>query len=229
MKESWDEIWNLRTSLYSFLANSLLEPIQGPYTVAFTKNFWGEFPVECANPQMESGLRQLIDCSSKLEALSKEEVKELVMVEYTELFLGPGLPKAPPWESLYRTNEKIHFGWTTYQMKQMLHNNGLESKRKNQQPEDHIGLELMLLSVLSNQLITLEGDQQLSHIREQISFIDEHLLSWIHELCRDAKENGTIGFYSGLIEMTWGILLWDRELLQEFMDSSEKAAVSKIN
>ena len=62
MKESWDEIWNLRTSLYSFLANSLLEPIQGPYTVAFTKNFWEEFPVECANPQMESGLGQLIDC-----------------------------------------------------------------------------------------------------------------------------------------------------------------------
>ena len=113
-------------------------------------------------------------------------------------------------------------------MKQLLHTNGLESKRKNQQPEDHIGLQLMLLSVLSQQLIALEQDQQLSRVKEQISFIDEHLLSWIHELCRDAKENGTIGFYSGLIELIWGILQWDRELMQEFIESSEKTAVSSI-
>ena len=228
MNESWDDIWSLRTSLYDFLANSLLEPIEGPHTVAFTRKFWEEFPVECANAQMESGLEQLLNCSSKLEALSDEDAKESVLVEYTELFLGPGLPKAPLYESLYRTNEKIHFGWTTFAMKQLLHTNGLESKRKNQQPEDHIGLQLMLLSVLSQQLTALEQDQQLSRVKEQISFIDEHLLSWIHELCRDAKENGTIGFYSGLIELIWGILQWDRELMQEFIESSEKTAVSSI-
>ena len=79
--------------MYDFLANSLLEPIQGPYTVAFTRKFWEEFPVECANSQMESGLEQLMNCLSKLEALSAEEAKESVMVEYTELFLGPGLTK----------------------------------------------------------------------------------------------------------------------------------------
>ena len=228
MKESWNGIWSLRTSLYGFFANSLLEPIQGSYTVAFTKKLWEEFPVESANTQMESGLKQLIDCSSKLEVLSEEEAKEFVMVEYTELFLGPGLPKAPLYEALYRTNEKIHFGWTTFAMKQLLHANGLESKRKNQQPEDHIGLQLILLSVLSQQLTALEQDQQLSRVKEQISFIDEHLLSWIHELCRDAKENGTVGFYSGLIELIWGILQWDRELMQEFIESSEKTAVSSI-
>ncbi len=228
MKESWNEIWSLRTSLYGFLANSLLEPLQGPHMVAFTKQFWKEFPVECANSQMEFGLEQLINCSSELEVLSEEEAKECVMVEYTELFLGPGLPKAPLWESLYRTKEKIHFGWTTYQMKQLLHNNGLESKRKNQQPEDHIGLQLMLLSVLSNHLTTLELDHQLSRTREQVLFLNEHLLSWIPELCRDAKENGTIGFYGGLIELIWGILLWDRDLLQEFIDSSEKAVVPSM-
>ncbi len=215
-------------SLYEFFANSLLEPIQGPNKISFTKKFWGEFPVECANPQMESGLHQLLNCSSNLEVLSEEEAKELVMVEYTELFIGPGLPKAPPWESLYRTNEKIYFGWTTYQIKQLLNANGLESKRKDSQPEDHIGLELMLLSILSNRLPALERDQQLSGIREQISFIDEHLLSWIPELCRDAKENGTIGFYGGLIELIWGILIWDRELMQEFIDSSENVAVPSI-
>lgn len=228
MKDSWEDIWNLRTSLYGFLANSLLEPIQGPFTKVFTRECWEGFPVECANLRMESGLELLIDCSSKLEVLSEEEAKELVMVEYTELFLGPGLPSAPPWESLYRTNEKIHFGWATFEMRQLLDKNGLESKRKDQQPEDHMGLQLMLLSVLSKQLTSLEADQQVSRIKEQISFINEHLLSWIPELTRDAKENGTIGFYGGLIEFIWGILLWDRELMQEFIDSSEKTVVPSM-
>lgn len=49
MKESWNEIWNLRTSLYSFLGNSLLEPIKEAEPVAFTRKFWVDFPLECAN------------------------------------------------------------------------------------------------------------------------------------------------------------------------------------
>lgn len=54
-------------------------------------------------------------------------------------------------------------------------------------------------------------------IREQINFIDKHLLSWIPELCRDAKLNGSVGYYGGLIELIWGVLLWDYELLEEFL------------
>src|SRR4051794_15912135 len=104
---SWNEIWNLRTSLYGFLANSMLEPIQGEHSVAFSENFWRDFPLEAANVQMKAGLEQLIKCSSYLEGLSDEEAVENVMVEYTALFLGPGVPKAPPCEALYRTPERI--------------------------------------------------------------------------------------------------------------------------
>ena len=212
----------------AFLANSLLEPIQGSNAVAFTTKFWNDFPIESANSQIKSGLEQLVNCSSKLEVLSGEEAKEQIMVEYTSLFLGPGLPNAPLWESFYRTSEKVYFGRTTFEMKEMLYANGLESKRKNQQPEDHIGLELMLISVLTEQLTTFERDQQVSRIKEQILFMDEHLLSWIPELCRDAKEHGTIGFYGAFIELIWGVLLWDRELLEEFVESSEKALVPSV-
>ena len=228
MNESWNEIWSLRASLYSFFANHLLEPIQGPHTVVFTKKFWNDFPIESANSHIKSGLEQLMNCSSRLEVLSDEEAKEQVMVEYTSLFLGPGLPNAPLWESFYRTSEKIYFGRTTFEMKEVLYAHGLESKKKNQQPEDHLGIELMMMSVLSDQLTQFESEQQVSQIKEQISFMDEHLLSWIHELCRDAKEHGTVGFYGGFIELIWGVLLWDRELIEEFVESSKKAFVQNV-
>ncbi len=224
MTNSWNEIWNLRTSLYGFLANSLLEPIQGEHIVAFSESFWRDFPLEAANVQMKAGLEQLIKCSSYLEGLSDEEAVENVMVEYTVLFIGPGVPKAPPCESLYRSPERIFFGSTSFEMKAALNAHGLESKRKYRQPEDHIGLELMFLSILSNKLLGLEISQQVATIKEQAAFIDHHLLSWIPELCQDAKLNGSVGFYGGFIELIWGILLWDRELIEEFVATNEQEA-----
>jgi TorA maturation chaperone TorD len=214
--------------LYSFFANSLLEPIQGEQAVVFSKEFWRDFPLEAANAQMEAGLKQLINCSSYLEELSDEEAVEHVMVEYTALFLGPGRPLAPPFESFYRTSERLFFGSTSFEMKAALYANGLESKRKGRQPEDHIGLELMFLSTLCNKLPGLGIREQVSAMEEQASFIDHHLLSWIPALCQDAKLNGNAGFYGGLIELVWGVLLWDRELIEEFVASKDQEAVVPI-
>jgi TorA maturation chaperone TorD len=226
MNDSWDEIWNLRASLYGFFGDSLLEPMQGQHTVTFSKEFWRDFPLEAANAQMKAGLEQLINCSTFLDGFSDEEATENIMVEYTSLFLGPGLPKAPPCESFYRTPERLFFGGTAYEMKAALNASGLESIRKDNQPEDHIGLELMFLSALSNKLPSFEKSQQVSAMKEQASFIDHHLLSWIPELCQDAKLNGSVGFYGGLLELIWGILLWDRELIDEFVVGSDQEAVT---
>jgi TorA maturation chaperone TorD len=228
MTNSWNEIWNLRASLYGFFAASLLEPIQGEHTVAFSKDFWREFPLEAANMQMKAGLEQLINCSSSLEGLSEEDAIENVMVEYTALFLGPGLPIAPPFESFYRTPEKLFFGRPSFEIKAALNANGLESIRKGRQPEDHIGLELMFLSTLSSKLPELGIREQVLSVKEQTSFIDHHLLSWIPELCQDAKLNGSVGFYGGLLELIWGVLLWDRELIEEFMASNQQEDVVPI-
>jgi TorA maturation chaperone TorD len=225
MTNSWNEIWNLRASLYGFLADSLLEPIRDQHPIVFTQGFWRDFPLEAANSQMQAGIEQLINCASYLEGLPDEEAIENVMVEYTDLFIGPGLPKAPPCESFYRTNERIFFGSTAFEIKAALHANGLEKMRENKKPEDHIGLELMFLSVLSKKLPGLELSEQVLTLKEQASFIEQHLLSWIDELCRDAKLHQSIGFYGGMIELIWGILQWDRELIEEFVASNEQGVL----
>lgn len=225
MTDSWNEVWSLRASLYGFFGDSLLEPMQGRHTVTFSKQFWRDFPLEAANSQMQAGLEQLINCSSYLEGFSAEEATEKVMVEYTSLFLGPGLPKAPPCESFYRTPERLFFGGTAFEMKAALSAEGLESIQKYNQPEDHIGLELMFLSALSNQLPDLERSRQNAALKEQAAFIDQHLLSWIPDLCRDAKLHGGVCFYGGLLELIWGILLWDRDLIEEFAAGSNHEVV----
>lgn len=221
MTSSWNDVWNFRTRLYSSLASFLLEPIQKDSKEMLTQKFWEDFPIEAANPKLEAGLDQLIACTSKLDELSTDEAVERVMVEYTELFLGPGVPKAPPFESFYRSNKKNFFGPETYEMKYMLNRHGLESKKKDKQPEDHIGLELLFISMLTEKLLTLEEKEHMTIIREQIPFMGKHLIGWIPEFCNDAKEHGSLGFYGALIEVIWGVLLWDKELLEEYIYSQE--------
>lgn len=227
MTNTWADVWELRTSLYSFFAKSLLEPMTEDDKEVLTETFWSEFPLESANAQMTAGLEQLNHCSSKLAKLSQEKALEEVMVEYTSLFIGPGVPAAPPYESFYHSDRRLIFGQPTVEMKEVLSKHGLESKKKDKQPEDHIGLELMILSVMTEQLKELKVDQQVSNIKEQISFIDKHLLSWISELCQDAKANRTIGFYGAFIELIWGVLLLDKELLTEFVEENERLSVNQ--
>ena len=105
------------------------------------------------------------------------------------------------------------------EMKQILNEHGLESKRKDKQPEDHLGLQLLFIAVKSEQLLSVDSEKQCSAVKEQIDFINQHILSWINELTNDAKVHGSVGFYAGLIELIWGTLLWDKELLEEFVDS----------
>lgn len=219
MSKTWADVWRFRGELYSFLANCLLEPIQKDNKQILTSNFWHHFPMEAANPQLNSGLEQLVDCTSTLEVLNIDEAIEKVLVEYTELFIGSATPKAPPIQSYYFSNKKQLFGEATYEMKSVLNEHGLESKTKDRQPEDHLGLELLFISVLTEKLNDLNEEDHMANIREQIQFIGKHLLTWVPRLCSDAKNHGSVGFYGGLIELVWGTLLWDKKLLEEYVNS----------
>lgn len=222
MIKSWTDVWNLRTSLYKTLGTLLLEPIRKENKEIITPAFWANFPIEAsANSQLESGLEQLINSTSKLEELHTEEAIESVMYEYTDLFIGLGVPKAAPIESFYRSDKKMIFGETTFEMKNMLNEHGLESIEKDRQPEDHLGMQLLFVAMLTEKLLTLEEEEHMDIIREQIPFIGMHLIAWIPDLCADAKEHGSVGFYGGLIELIWGVILWDKKLLEEFVTSHE--------
>jgi putative dimethyl sulfoxide reductase chaperone len=199
----------------------LLEPVHEENKEIVSEQFWRQFPLEAANEHIMSGLKQLVHCTSKLAEQDLRNSIEEVNVEYTKLFIGPGVPKSPPWESFYNTRKKLFFGTTAYVIKDLLSKQGLESKHSGRQPEDHLGLELLYLTILTEQVHNEDLQSQVNIIKDQLAFMDEHLLSWIPNLYDDAKINGSLGFYSGFIEVIWGTLLWDKELLEEFLAEYE--------
>lgn len=98
-----------------------------------------------------------------------------VSVEFTHLFVGPPRPNAYPWETFYRGEGITNgFGHATLEMKQALQEIGLKLDNKNNQYEDHIGIELLYISELCSKGI----DAVVAHK----SFIEAHPLSWIDRL-----------------------------------------------
>ena len=220
METSWDEVCLLRARLYHMLGHCLLEPPQKDQTF-LTRAFWDGFPLEAANQRMQSGLDRLTAVTKQLTGEKSASFGlETMQMEYTTLFIGPGRPKAPAWESFYRTPEPVLFGQYTYEIRGVMERIGLESRFKNRQPEDHMGMELLLLSATSEDMIRLGDAGRTKAARWQMDFITQHPLQWIGDFLRDVDAHGTTGFYAGWVELVWGILLWDLELLQELMETA---------
>ncbi|HWQ61007.1 MAG TPA: molecular chaperone TorD family protein [Negativicutes bacterium] len=200
--------------MYRFLGHGLLEPVQKDRALLLQPSFWEQFPLEPANDAMTAALGKLAAVTAGLAALPQDAALEQVQLEYAELFLGTGDRQALPWESLYRTPERLMFGPPAMQVRAVMAQFGVEVAAKYRQPEDHLGLELMLLAAASEAAAD-QADWRES-ARRQAAFIAEHPLAWIADLERDATDNGSTGFYAAVIGLIRGVLLWDRELLDEY-------------
>ena len=100
-------------------------------------------------------------------------------------------------------------------MRELFRQNLLALDEGLHQFEDHMGVELLFLAAMSerfSQDAPAEAD-----VEKQIGFIDEHPLRWMGELHGKAERAAERPYYPALIELAWGVLLWDRDLLGESM------------
>lgn len=129
---------------FAFVGNSLLTPISHTSQAGLHPAFWEHFP-DFGSFQVREALEAL---KTWAECAPQDSVTK-VSVEFTQLFVGPPKPAAPPWETYYRGEEVTSgFGRPTLEMREALQEVGLELSNENNQYEDHIGIELLLLSEL---------------------------------------------------------------------------------
>jgi TorA maturation chaperone TorD len=215
MDVSWTDTWKLRSELYAFFGNGLLKIMTEQSAVALDPAFWEEFPLEPANDHLRSGLEGLIACTGRLSVLDCKKAIERVGVEYTKLFVGPGEPAAPPWETLYREGGTVLFGQPTFDMRRLLARQGLKASDDFHQFEDHLGFELLYLGIRGRSFA--DSPPSAEAMEEQQDFIRTHPLSFIKSLFIKAREASSVGYYPALLELIWGYLLWDLGLLDEYI------------
>ncbi|MGI6450518.1 MAG: TorD/DmsD family molecular chaperone [Desulfitobacteriia bacterium] len=122
--------------------------------------------------------------------------------DYQALFEGPGQLLAPPWESVYLSEEKLMFEVQTFEVRQFYRKHGLEIGNFGKEPDDHIGLELQFMGVLAAKSLSFWQEQRIAEfkllIADQQVFLQTHLLKWVDQFAQKVQRGSTTAFYKGL-------------------------------
>jgi TorA maturation chaperone TorD len=128
--------------------------------------------------------------------------------DYTRLFIGPGKLLAPPWESVYFSEDRLTFQEETLQVRDWYRRFGLESEKLHHEPDDHIGLEFEFVAHLARcALLALEQNDDARYdeaIEARRQFIAEHPGRWAAGWCGQVEKHARTDFYRGMAMLARG-------------------------
>lgn len=153
------------------------------------------------------------------EHLTDEQIKK-EYEEYQRLFIGPGPLVAPPWESYYRSKEHLLFEEWTYQIREQYHYFGLQYKNENNEPDDHLMLELEFMHFLADLCLQETRNVRIVElISSQIHFLENHLTIWVPYFCKRIIEHTNSQLYLGAAMLLEDILTFDLTTLLEVREA----------
>lgn len=113
-----------------------------------------------------------------------------VVWEYRRLFVGPAPKPAPPWGSVYTDRECVVFGGTCLELRQWMREVGIERLGDEKDPEDHIGLMLLLVAwIAEHRPEVLEDCLRL------------HVLPWSSHLLEELEDAAEQPLYKGVARL----------------------------
>ena len=162
-------------------------------------DFWKQgilksLPVSSLNPRFIKAASQLHesvgDQNSNIDMMSSD---------YKSLFIGNSTPSAPPFESLYRSKDYLILEKQRSEVMEFYNSYGWESKFKGSIPDDHLGVELLFLTLMIEKYLEFDDEICNSEMRNEIRrFIDQHLISWIPAWNENIQERAITISYKGI-------------------------------
>ena len=210
-------VWSTRltgeTLLFSLLGKILYQiPAQEWLQPLVDNEVFTEAPFAETQPDVLKGLALLEKWSHayQQDSQSNDLFKEL-QVDYTNLFTGMRKFPVAPWESVYFSDERLVFQTQTMDVRAWYRRYGLEVQKLHQEPDDHIGLELMFIAHLAQlALAALEAGKELEFeqaLDAQRGFLSKHISQWVPLWCEQMLEYARTDFYRGLTLVIRGALL----------------------
>lgn len=223
-----------RTDWISFLAGEALAAgLLGRILYTYPEKNWfqaladgevfSESPLGNDQPDVQQGLALLQSWAQTVRAGMSSEAFDELRVDYTRLMLAGDRVLAPPWESVYFSEERLVFQEQTMQVRAWYHRFGVDATNHAQEPDDHIGLEFAFVAHLAQQaLAALEQDEPDTFenaLAAQREFLSEHLLRWAPQWCNLVESQAYTDFFRGIALLTKGILAELTEELEIAMSS----------
>jgi TorA maturation chaperone TorD len=172
----------------------MFDPSQECIYDFWSKGILKSLPVSSHNPRFikaASQLRESVGDQNSCIGLMKED--------YLILFTGTGNPLAPPYESVYRSLDHLMFDKQTSEVRDFYKSYGWESKFKDKIPDDHLGVELLFLTLLIEKYLEFDDEICNSEMRIEIRrFIDQHIMSWVPEWNKHIQQHANTLSYKGI-------------------------------
>jgi len=214
---------------YDLLRQTFLqEPDQSYLVTLKDEDILRGFPFAEENHLIQEGI-SLVTHFLDQNASSLDELLDRLRWDYTRLFIGPEKLPAPPWESVYLSRDGLLFQKQTMEVRRLYRQFGYVPINYPHEADDHLGLELDFLFKLASrtkeEIDQKKFDPALDLLKEQSSFLEEHLLKWIPSFVEDVHEAAETSFYQGLAKILHGYLEQDRIVIDELAETIRQVSV----
>jgi TorA maturation chaperone TorD len=179
-----------------YFAGSMVmyEPSEECVTDFWKNGVVKNLPVSSLNPNFIKAASQLRE-----SCLDSKVCGKMMHEDYLRLFSKDSITSASPFESQYLKNadsgkQKKEIGVTEFYQSY-----GWKSKFKGKISDDHIGVELLFLTLLVDKYIALDDYACMGEMRTEIRrYLNQHLLWWLPEWNKKVQTHSATMCFKGI-------------------------------
>ena len=150
-----------------------------------------------------------------------EDTLERMSSEYTRFFVGPSELLAPPWESVYKTKERVLFQPGTLKVRNAYRAQGFLTTLYPRVADDHIAIELDFMAQLASRADSayVAGDvnETVHRLQGSDDFLKGHLLTWVPDFVNQTVQQKNPVFYPQLSILVLEFLRVDTDAVAEIL------------
>lgn len=164
------------------------------------------FSVEVFGPDAEDDVAALLDHLQGYQE-SKEMILERNVVAYQRLFVGPGAPIAPPWQSAYQNDKRLLFQSSTGEVRQFFTKAGYRAACSPHVAEDHLAIELdFMVALLREALSEDDAGRREERLLLCGEFAEKHVVPWVSRWSEDVRNADCESVYTHLAPLMRALL-----------------------
>jgi len=207
-----------RSKVYWFLSEFYLKKPNENFLKEFKSKISGI--LSDVNEEFREALKTIKDC---LEQEGLESLSTRLSVDFTRLFRGikEGYGPPPPYESVYRGEGKV-LGESTLAVMRKYAEAGFGIIEEYAGPQDYIGTELKFMSLLCYKDMKAweerEADEGKKCLEMERRFLNDHLLQWVPNFCKEVEERASEKFYVAIAVLTESFIKKDAKILEMLLD-----------
>jgi DMSO reductase family type II enzyme chaperone len=156
-----------------------------------------------------------------------EQALRTLEAAYNHLFVGPGHPQAPPYESFYRDRGGLVMGPSAREVERRYAEAGLAVAPEHRDLPDHIATELGFMAYLAMQEAEAKDEERRMWRDRGRLFLQDHLGVWLPLFCRRVKEASQHPFYTALAELTETFVSLDMDRSETRYESQPEGAIGQ--